>query len=33
MRKENNEPGLENDGKNGLHTVSFCSIVFLEDSE
>ena len=33
MRKEKNELGLENDGKNGLHTVSFCSVVFLEDSK
>ena len=33
MRKEKNELGLANDGKDGLHTVSFCSVVFLEDSD
>ena len=27
------EIGLVNDGKNGLHTVSFCSVVFLKVSE
>ena len=33
MRKEKNGLGLENDGKISLHTVSSCSVVFLEDSE
>ena len=33
MQRKKNEMCLENDGKNGLNTVSFYSVVFLEDPE